>query len=243
MAMSSDTDRQKHVPHRSRPRVTVCYAQTLDGRLATADGSSQWISGPESLQLVHRLRAEHRGIMVGAGTVLHDDPRLTVRLVAGQDPVRVIVDSTLRTPLDAAVLAGEAARGTILAVTERAPAERRVAATALGATVLAVPATQSGHVDLEVLLVALHERGVDSLMVEGGARLITSFLRGRLVDRLVVTVAPKVLGAGIEAVGDLGITDLAAAIVLTDVTTTAYGADLVFDARVTYPEDSRETGR
>src|SRR3712207_4024061 len=106
------------------PTVTVSYAQTLDGRLATADGSSRWISSPDSLRFAHRLRAEHDAVAVGAGTACNDDPRLTVRLVPGDDPLRVVVDSSLRTPLSAAVLSGGAAKGTVLAVTDRAPRRR-----------------------------------------------------------------------------------------------------------------------
>src|SRR5215210_9334610 len=106
-----------------RPTVTVSYAQTLDGRLATLGGSSRWISCPESLRFAHTLRSEHDAVMVGAGTACKDDPRLTVRLVPGKDPLRVIVDSALRTPLASAVLANGAANGTILAVTRRAPAD------------------------------------------------------------------------------------------------------------------------
>src|SRR5437764_452642 len=94
-----------------RPNLTLSYAQTLDGRLATLGGSSRWISGPEALRFSHQLRAKHAAIMVGVGTVCQDDPRLTVRLVEGSNPVRVIVDSTLRTPLTAAVLREGAAPG------------------------------------------------------------------------------------------------------------------------------------
>src|SRR5215208_5575974 len=106
----------------SLPVVTLSYGQTLDGRLATSTGSSQWISAPESLRFSHELRVKHDAIMVGAGTVCKDDRSLTVRLVAGSDPLRVVVDSTLRTPLTSAVLMEEAAPGTVLAVTDRAPA-------------------------------------------------------------------------------------------------------------------------
>ena len=225
----------------ARPFVTVSYAQTLDGRLATASGSSRWISGPESLRFAHELRASHDAIMVGVGTVCRDDPRLTVRLVPGRDPLRVVVDSTLRTPPTAAVLADGAAAGTVLAATERAPAERCAAMRALGATVLALPADADGRVDLGALLAALRGRGVGSVMAEGGAGLITALLRARLVDRLAVCVAPKLLGAGIEAVGDLGIGDLARALALRDVTVTPYGVDLVIDGRVVYP-DRAEAG-
>src|SRR3954453_22694457 len=127
-----------------RPRVTVSYAQTLDGRLATASGSSQWISAPESLRFAHSLRAKHDAIMVGASTACKDDPRLTVRLVPGEDPLRVVVDSTLRTPLTAAVLANGAGAGTVFAVTERAPAVRCAEARFERTTVLSLLANTEG---------------------------------------------------------------------------------------------------
>lgn len=224
-------------PVMTRPFVTVSYAQTLDGRLATRSGSSQWISGPESLRLVHELRASHDAILVGVGTVLRDNPRLTVRLVDGSDPLRVVVDSALRTPLGAAVLADGAARGTLLAACTTAEPARVAALDRLGAAVLLLPPDATGQVPLDLLLEALSGRGMRSLMVEGGARIITALLRARLVDRLVVTVAPKLLGAGIEAIGDLGIDDLSQALTLSDLRVTPYGADLVLDVRVTYPSD------
>jgi 5-amino-6-(5-phosphoribosylamino)uracil reductase/diaminohydroxyphosphoribosylaminopyrimidine deaminase/5-amino-6-(5-phosphoribosylamino)uracil reductase len=219
-------------PVAGRPTVTLSYAQTLDGRIATAGGSSQWISGPESLRLTHQLRAEHDAIMVGVGTVLADNPRLTVRLVDGPDPLRVIVDSRLRTPLDANVLAGDAAHGTILAITDRAPSERRQAAQQRGASILVLPEDEAGHVQIAPLLERLAGRGVRSVMVEGGAGMLTAFLRARLVDRMVVTLAPKVLGRGIDAIGDLEIGDLANALRLADVVYERYGDDIVIDGRV-----------
>ena len=217
----------------------MSYAQTLDGRLATASGSSRWISAPESLRFAHRLRAEHDAVAVGAGTACKDDPRLTVRLVTGEDPLRVVVDSSLRTPLSAAVLVDGAAKGTILAVTGRAPDERCEEAISLGATVLELPADAAGRVDLHALLAELHSLGVRSVMVEGGAALITSFLSERLVDRLAVCIAPKILGRGIEAVGDLGIGDLTDSLTLADISITHYGVDLVLDSRVEYPDGPR----
>lgn len=225
----------------ARPVVTVSYAQTLDGRLATRTGHSRWISCPESLRFAHELRASHDAIVVGAGTVCQDDPRLTVRLVerpAGtRDPLRVVVDSTLRTPLTVNVLASGAAAGTVLAVTARASGERCAAVRALGATVLPLPADAAGRVDLVALLAALGARGVTSVLVEGGARVITALLQARLVDRLAICIAPKILGTGVEAIGDLGIVDLARALLLRDLRMTPYGADLVLDGWVLYPED------
>ncbi|HET7480446.1 MAG TPA: RibD family protein [Rubrobacteraceae bacterium] len=218
--------------------MTVSYAQTLDGRLATAGGSSQWISCRDSLRFAHALRAAHDAIIVGAGTACKDDPRLTVRLVPGDDPLRVVVDSTLRTPLAAAVLADGAAKGTVMAVTGRAPEDRCEAARALGATVLRLPEDGAGRVDLRALLSELREMGVESAMVEGGAALITGFFRERLVRRLAVCIAPKILGSGIEAVGDLGVRDLADSLTLTGTTIQSCGVDLILDSRVEYPNGS-----
>lgn len=221
-----------------RPLVTLSYAQTLDGRLATRSGSSRWISGDASLRVTHRLRAAHDAIMVGVGTVLADDPRLTVRLAEGRDPLRVVVDSRLRTPLDAAVLRDGVAAGTLLAATDLAPPERRAAVEQLGAGLLVLPSSAGGHVDLAALLAALGERGVGSVMVEGGAGVITALLRLRLADRVTITVAPKILGCGIAAVGDLEIDDLARACLIEDMDVERAGDDLVLTGTLRYPDAS-----
>lgn len=174
--------------------------------------------------------------MVGAGTACADNPRLTVRLVEGKDPLRVVVDSTLRLPLDAAVLSDGAACGTVLAVTGLASEARCEEAASLGATVLRLPDNGEDRVDLRELLAGLWEIGVRSVMVEGGAALITALFCERLADRLAVCIAPKILGSGVEAVGELGICNLEDSIQLKDASVIPYGEDLILDGRLTYPD-------
>ncbi len=216
-------------PH--RPSVTLHYAQTLDGRIATRTGQSQWISGEASLQLAHQLRAEHHAVMVGVGTVTVDNPRLTVRLASGPSPVRVVADSTLRLPMGAHVLSDGIAE-TVIATTARAPQGRIEAVRHRGATVLVVGEDDSSRVDLRELMQRLSSLGIGSLLIEGGRGIITSALRSQLVDRMVLCISPKVLGTGIEAVGDLGVTLLANAMTFSETCITPLGDDIIFDGRL-----------
>ena len=195
---------------RGRPLVTLKLAASLDGRIATRTGASRWISGPTARQLVHRWRDEMDAVMVGVGTLLADDPQLTCRRPGGRDPLRVIVDSRLRTPLGARVLTKKAAPGTLLAsVTTRGP--KLTALRARGATVLPLPA-RGDRVSLRRLLRALGERGIASVLLEGGAALAASALRDGLVDRLHLFLAPMLIGGdGRPALASLGITRLAGA--------------------------------
>jgi 3,4-dihydroxy 2-butanone 4-phosphate synthase/GTP cyclohydrolase II len=216
----------------ARPSVTVHYAQTIDGRLATRTGDSQWISGQESLRLAHALRASSSAVLVGAGTVAADDPRLTVRLVDGPSPIRIVLDSRLRLSPGASVVADGAAP-TVLATTEEAPIERRREfARRRGVEVLVLPSTAEGRVDLRSLLDELGARGLATLLVEGGARVITAMIREHRVSRLVVTIAPLVVGAGIEAVGDLDILQLRDALSFRRASFSQIGPDVIFDGEL-----------
>jgi GTP cyclohydrolase II len=194
---------------RGRPFVTLAYAQSIDGSISIARGQRSALSGPDSLRFTHALRAGHDGILVGVGTVLADDPELRVRLVDGRDPQPVIVDSHLSTPIQARLLARAPWIGTTIGPEmPGAPrpwpsdGERRAGMEARGARILTCDSQPNGWVDLAALLRQLHDAGIEHLMVEGGARIITSFLDARLVDYVTVTIAPVFMG-GLPAVGPL----------------------------------------
>ncbi len=208
----------------ARPAVTVTYAQSLDGCLAAAPGRPLTLSGPEALRYTHQLRAAHAAILVGLGTVLADNPRLTVRHAAGPNPQPILLDSQLRCPPDAALLQ-HPTHTLWIAARADAPTERRAALESAGARVLALPAEADGRVDLGALLDALGAAGLTTLMVEGGARVITAFLKQRLAQRLIVTVAPRLVG-GVPAVA--APLDLA----LRDVQYRRLGQDLIVEAQL-----------
>jgi GTP cyclohydrolase II len=181
-------------PRNGRPFITLAYAQSVDGSIALEAGRPFPLSGPESMRLTHALRAAHDGILIGIGTLLADDPRLTVRLVQGRSPQPVVVDSLLRTPLGAKLFNGVPPRAAWIATTFAADPTRSAGLEARGAKVLRVPSWANGWVDLPALMECLAGQGISHLMVEGGGRIITSFLRARLVDYAVVTVSPRFLG-------------------------------------------------
>lgn len=226
-----------------RPLVTFKYAMTLDGKVASRTGAARWISSPAARRLVHRWRAAADAVVVGVGTVLADDPELTVRLVRGRDPVRVVVDSRLRTPASARVVAA-AARSpapTWIATTELAPPERRAALAAAGAEVLVLPA-RGGRVDLHGLLAELARREITGVLLEGGPTLAAAFLEEGLVDRVAAFVCPLLLG-GVTApgpVGGAGRADPAEALPLQDVRWRRVGDDLLVTARPAPPAGAAE---
>jgi GTP cyclohydrolase II len=198
-------------PRPDRPYVVLKYAQTLDGRIATGSGDSKWISGEEERALSHALRAACDAVMVGVGTVLRDDCRLNVRMVPGASPLRVVLDSTLRTPSTAQLFGGDTP--TVFLTTEKATEDDRARIRGAGAGIRLLPPGPGG-VDLAAALRQLRDEGVRSLLVEGGAQVITSLLSAGLADRIVVGTAPRIIGAGTEAVGDLGVARVTEGIVL-----------------------------
>ncbi len=231
--MPTTNEKQTGISKTRLPFVTVKFAQSLDGRIATTTGDSRWISGPAARRFVHQLRSEHDAIMVGIGTVLADDPQLTVRLVKGRDPLRIVIDRRLRISLGARVLTGGAASGTLIVASQDADPARAREIEKLGARVLRLSDSKDdSRIDLVGLLEELRHRGIGSVLVEGGRGVITSLLAARAVDRVVAIVAPKIIGQGIEAVGDLGIARLEDAVTFSSVKTRRLGPDIIFDARV-----------
>ncbi len=208
----------------THPFVTLTYAQSLNGAIAHAGGKPAQISGAEAMQLTHGLRAAHAAILVGVGTVLADDPQLTLRLAEGSQPQPVVLDSHLRTPTTARLLSNEKAP-LIATLAENEGSPQAAELEDAGATLLYLPADGDGKVSLHALLDALSDRGMSSLMVEGGAQVIRAFLAQRLVDALVVTVAPSLLD-GAMAIGssDSGALQLPA---LTQTAWTTLGNDLI----------------
>lgn len=185
-------------PDMPRPYVTLCYAQSLDGSIAGVPRRPLALSCAASLVFVHQLRALHDGILVGIGTVLSDDPRLTVRLVPGKHPQPVVLDSHLRFPIHARLLQEKITRPWIAAAEAAAPEKQSILAQG-GARILRFPADCDGLVPLAPLLRELRREGIHTLMVEGGARIISRMLAQGLADQLVVTLAPCLVG-GLRAV-------------------------------------------
>jgi 3,4-dihydroxy 2-butanone 4-phosphate synthase/GTP cyclohydrolase II len=182
-----------------RPLVTLSYAQSLDGSLTARRGQPLALSGAASAALTHSLRSAHAAILVGIGTVLADDPSLTVRHVPGPSPQPVVLDSRLRFPLQARLLRHP--RGVWVACSGADP-QKRLALQSAGARLLDLPPDEAGRVSLPALLACLADEGIDSLMVEGGARVIRAFLSQGLADTLVLTIAPLFVG-GLHAIEGL----------------------------------------
>lgn len=179
------------------PLVTISYAQSLDGSIAAFRGARLSLSGRESLRLCHKLRASHDAILVGIGTILSDNPKLNVRMVHGSDPQPIILDRRLRTPIRSKALRNKKMPWII--TSPKASRSRREKLEQIGARVISIRSTGKGGVDLSALLDFLRNEKIASLMVEGGARVITSFLRSGLVDQFVLTITPFIIG-GLHAV-------------------------------------------
>lgn len=187
-----------------RPFVMLKYAMTLDGRIAAATGDSRWITGPEARQDVHGLRQRATGILVGSGTVLADNPELSVRDWAGEkrQPLRIVLDARGRIPLEAQVFSNQQQQQTLLITSDQLSRDKAEQLQDVGVHIWKAPLA-GGQLDLEAVLAHLKQRGCDSVLVEGGSAVHGSLLDRRLADRIYAYIAPKLIG-GAAAPGPVG---------------------------------------
>ncbi len=225
-----------------RPFVFLKLAMSLDGRIATRTGHSQWISSEESRAKVHRLRDRVSAVMVGIGTVLADDPSLTTRLPRrkGRDPIRVVADSNLRTPLNAKIFNPSSASKVIIGSKKNPPSDIRLKLEQNGAKV--VETSGKTRVDIKDLLSRLYRIGITSVLLEGGGQLAWGALEAGVVDRCLFFYAPIIIGGESAPTGikGIGIKTLDEAPRLIDVRSLRVGPDLLINGRVAYPTDRVE---
>ena len=211
------------------PFVILKVAATLDGKLATRNGESKWITGEDSRRFVHRLRNQVDGVVVGIGTVLKDDPMLTARIRRGRDPYRIILDSRLRVSEKAKVIDLDPSK-TIIATTGMAPREKIEILEKKGVRILIID-SKLGKVDLKACLIKLGELGMTSLLVEGGNQINGSFLDENLIDKILLFFSPKLIGDPLAPgiFSGAGVASLKEAISIKDLKVRKMGEDLLFE--------------
>ena len=214
---------------RRRPFVHLKAAQSIDGRIATATGDSEWITDQNARTEAHRLRLQHDAVLIGAGTARHDDPQLTVRHVGGHNPLPILLSSDLNLPLNLKLFAGErAAPATLLFCAHRYNNSRRARRfRSQGVRIIAVRQNHFG-LDLDEILQQLAGMSISSILVEGGGQLHSAFVRSGLWDRMSIFIAPKLVGRGQETIGDLGIERIRDAIVPEYVHWRSIGNQMLF---------------
>ncbi|NPV70491.1 MAG: bifunctional diaminohydroxyphosphoribosylaminopyrimidine deaminase/5-amino-6-(5-phosphoribosylamino)uracil reductase RibD [Firmicutes bacterium] len=212
------------------PFVLLKMAMTMDGKIATRTGDSRWITGEEARRRVHQLRREYDAVLVGVGTVLEDDPRLTVRLVDGRDPARVVLDAHARTPPTARIVRNDSRAPAIIVAGERAPESRVRDLRACGAEVWILPESR-GRIVWRRLLEELGRRELPSLLIEGGAEVAASALASRIVDKVAFFMAPKIAGGRTAPgpVGGPGILRMADALPVSGVDVQRVGDDILIE--------------
>lgn len=192
------TQSRQNKPLSDRPFISLCFAQSIDGSITINPGTSLALSGSESTKLTHHLRALHEGIIVGVETVLVDDPQLSVRECEGDSPQPIVIDSHLRIPPHAKLCQSQGRRCWVMSTVGQDQESKLE-----NIDVVQLEANADGRVSLVAAMQAIKARGINSVMVEGGAKLITGFLQAGLVDAVVITIAPLIVG-GYKAVDDLG---------------------------------------
>jgi GTP cyclohydrolase II len=215
--------------HNNRPFITVSYAQSVDGSIATRNRQPIGLSGPESAVLTHQIRASSDAILIGIGTLLADDPQLNVRLVEGRSPQPIILDTHLRTPLNAKLVKRSDTRRPWIINAADMEGGHAQALKNSGSSLIWCAVSGKGKIDLHALMKILAKKKINNIMVEGGARVITSFVNSRLVDQFIVTVSPRFVG-GLPVIDSDGLQSNPN-LKLTDVSYQHLGDDLIIWAR------------
>ena len=220
-----------------RPFISLKFAETLDGKLATSARDSHFVTGQEAHTYSHYLRKIHDGILVGIGTVLDDDPELTTRLVEGKNPVRIVLDTQARIPLNAKVLQGDTK--TLLITGPQGNAEKCEELRKYNHVELISLPCIDGKVDIKCLIGALYEHGLTSVLVEGGSEALGSFLDAGMADRVYAFIAPKLVGGknALPAIGGKGIPALAHCAAVMEPELLTLGKDWLITGRVSFPEN------
>ncbi|MBU5488262.1 bifunctional diaminohydroxyphosphoribosylaminopyrimidine deaminase/5-amino-6-(5-phosphoribosylamino)uracil reductase RibD [Clostridium sp. MSJ-8] len=217
----------------SRPFVLMKYAMSLDGKISTATGKSKWISCEESRKDVHKLRNNLSAIMVGINTVIKDNPMLNCRIEGGNDPIRIIVDSNLRIPLDSKIVNTSNNISTIVATTHKADKDKIKLLEERNVEVI-VAKEKDGRVDITSLIDKLGEKKIDSILLEGGSEINFSCLQEGIVDKVRIYIAPKILGGNNAkgAVGGRGVSEMIESFNIENIDISTIGSDIVVEGYV-----------
>ncbi|MGH4118505.1 bifunctional diaminohydroxyphosphoribosylaminopyrimidine deaminase/5-amino-6-(5-phosphoribosylamino)uracil reductase RibD [Clostridium sp.] len=225
----------KYITHK-KPFCIMKTAMTLDGKISTSIGDSKWISNEKSRAYVHELRQKVTGIMVGIGTVISDDPELTTRRQdkISKNPIRIVIDSKARIPLESKILKCDDKTRTIIATTQFARDNKIEAIKQKGAEVI-VTKGKNGWVNLNELMIVLGDMGIDSILLEGGSTLNYSALQAGIVDKVITFISPKIFGGSVgkTPVGGKGIKNVSDSIILRDAQVTRFDEDIMIEAYVT----------
>jgi len=210
-----------------RPFVILKVAMTMDGKIATRTGDSKYITGKDARRYVHKLRSEVDAVMVGINTVLKDNPKLTPRLTQGRDPMKVVIDTELKMPLKCNLMKHPSKL--IIATTSKASKKKINKFYQKGIDVIVLN-VKKGLVDLKDLMKQLGKKEIISIMIEGGSQLNSSAIKERIADKLLVFTAPKLVGNGLGAVGNLGVTKIDKAVKLKNIEMKKVGKDILLEA-------------
>lgn len=221
----------KYIVHK-KPFITLKIAQTLDGNIATDQGLSRWITGEVSRRFVQKMRKLNDAVIVGVNTVISDNPELTVRYLSGYGVRRFIMDSKLRISLDSQVLKNVKLNPTTVATTDKANKQKIQILKDMSISVWILPENRYGNVAIKPLLIKMADQQICSVLVEGGRKVFTSFLKSGEVDRIYFLVASKLFGKGISVFGDLGVKSPGDAILLKDVSWKKIGMDMVVEGKL-----------